>query len=181
MGVYSFSGVSSMRPVVAAFLLSVTLLLVPAAPGFAGGHGSGGRGAHGFHGGHGFHGHFHGHGAIVIGPSGTPGIIFVSPHFFVSPRFVSTQGGMRSRFRAPHGFVRQPFFAWGAARVEPDEVVMVPQFVPQFLDPVPSEAPVPDPKFVFPPTPSASSPAGSHNVIVQRGSQIEVQSFPTAR
>src|SRR5215470_6917731 len=180
MGVYSFSGVSSMRPVVAAFLLSVTLLLVPAAPGFAGGHGGGGRGAHGFHGGHGFRGHFHGHGAIVIGPSGAPGIIFVSPHFFVSPRFVSTQRGMRSQFRAPHGFVRQPFLAWGpwGGGVESDEVVMVPQFVPQFADPAPSEAPVPDPKFVFPPTPRASNPAGSHTVIVQRGSQIEMQSFP---
>jgi len=176
-----------MRRVVAASLLSVTLLLVPATPGVTGGHGGGGHGAHGFHGGHGFHGHFpghfHGHGAIGIGPSGAPGIIFVSPHFFVSSRFVSTQRGMRSRFRAPDGFVRQPFFAWGpwGGGVEPDQVVMVPQLVPPFVEPASSEAPVPDPKFVFPPTSSASSPAGSHTVIVQRGSQIEVQTFPNAR
>jgi len=119
----------------------------------------------------------------VIGPSGAPGIILVSPHFFVLPRFVSTQRGMRSRFRAPDGFVRQPFIAWGrwGGWVGPDEVVMVPQFVPQFADPAPSEAPVPDPKFVFPPTPRASNPAGSHTVIVQRGSQIEMQTFPNAR
>src|SRR6516225_494816 len=92
------------------------------------------------------------HGVIVVGPSGAA-IIFVSPHFFVSPRFVSTQGGMRSRFRAPHSFAPQPFFAWGpwGGGVEPDEVLMVPQFVPQFVDPAPSKAPVPDPKFVFPP------------------------------
>jgi len=119
----------------------------------------------------------------VIGRSGAPGIIFVSPHFFGSARFVSTQRGMRPGFRAPHGFVRRPFLDWGpwGGGVEPDEVVMGPQFVPQFVDPAPGEASVPDPKFVFPPTPSASSPAGSHTVIVQRGSQIEVQSFPTGR
>jgi len=178
------------RSVAAVSLLAVTLLVVPASPSYAQGHGGG----HGFQGhtvshGGGFHGGFHGHpafrshGVIVVGSSGAPSIIFVSPHFFGSPRFVSTQRGMPSRFRAPHGFVRQPFFAWGpwGGGVAPDEVVMVPQFVPQLVDPVPSEAPVPDPKFVFPPTPSAPSPAGTHTVIVQRGSQIEVQSFPTAR
>ena len=83
--------------------------------------------------------------------------------------------------RVPHGFVRQPFFGWGPGGgwVDPDEVVVTPQFA--YSDPVPSEAPVPDPKFVSAPTPSASSPPGSHTVIVQRGSQIEVQSFPAAR
>jgi len=136
-------------------LLAVALLLVPAVPTQAQGHG----------GGHEFRGGFNGH----------PG--------FPSHGFIAISPGMRSQFRAPHGFVREPFIAWGpwGGWVEPDEVVMVPQFVPQFADPAPSEAPVPDPKFVFPPTPSASSPAGSHTVIVQRGSQIEVQSFPTAR
>jgi len=65
--------------------------------------------------------------------------------------------------------------------VEPDEVVMVPQFVQQFAAPIPNEIPVPDPKFVSPPTGSAPSPSGSHTVIVQHGSRIEVLSFPTAR
>jgi hypothetical protein len=45
----------------------------------------------------------------------------------------------------------------------------------------PPEPPLADPKFVFPPTPSAPELTGSHTVIVQRGSKIEVQSFPAAR
>jgi hypothetical protein len=66
----------------------------------------------------------------------------------------------------------------GVGWVDRDDVAVL----PQFAEPVPSEAPVPDPKFVFPPTPSASSLTGSHTVIVRRGSQIEVQSFrPTTR
>ncbi len=84
--------------------------------------------------------------------------------------------GFRGHPGFGHGVM---FFAWGSGVgwVDPDEVAVI----PQFPEPVPSEAPVPNPKFVFPPTPSASSPAGSHTVIVQRGSQIEVQSFPTVR
>ena len=58
-----------MRSAVLASLLAVTLLLVPAAPSFAGGHAGGGHGGHGFHGGHEFHGHFHGHAVIVGGPA----------------------------------------------------------------------------------------------------------------
>jgi hypothetical protein len=163
-------------------LLAVAFLLVPASPTRAMGHG-GGHGFHGhavshgggFHGG--FHGHpgFHSHGVIVVSPFGASSIISVSPHF------VSTHQGMRSRVRVPHGFVRRPFFGWGPGGgwVDPDEVVVIPQVAD--ADPVPSEAPVPDPKFMSPPTPSPSSPPGAHTVIVQRGSKIEVQSFPTAR
>jgi hypothetical protein len=46
----------------------------------------------------------------------------------------------------------------------------------------PPEPPVADPQFVLPPTPSASEPTLlTHTVIVQRGSKIEIQSFPAAR
>lgn len=45
----------------------------------------------------------------------------------------------------------------------------------------PPEPPVADPKSVFSPTPSAPELTGTHIVIVQRGSKIEVQSFPAAR
>jgi hypothetical protein len=156
-----------MRKIVAVSLLAVALLLVPPAPSFAWGHG-----------GQGFRGHpgFHGHGVIVIGSSRPPSSIFVSPHHGMRSE---DRGPMRSPFRGPHRFVRQPSFAWdtGGGWVDPDDVAVL----PQFAEPVPSEAPVPDPKFVYPPTPSASSPTGSHTVIVQRGSQIEVQSFPTTR
>jgi hypothetical protein len=38
--------------------------------------------------------------------------------------------------------------------------------------------PVAEPKFVFPPERSAPDPAGSHTVVIQRGSTIEVQSLP---
>src|SRR5262249_13998322 len=80
--------------------------------------------------------------------------------------------------RGGHRFSRQPFFGWGAFDwIDPVVVVVMPQF-PATL---PIAAPPADPKFVFPPTPSSPSPAGSHTVIVQRGSQIEVQSFPAAR
>jgi len=55
------------RRVAAVSLFAVALLLVTAVPRYAGGHG--GHGGHGFHGHPGFHGRFHGHGAIVFGPS----------------------------------------------------------------------------------------------------------------
>jgi hypothetical protein len=85
-------------------------------------------------------------------------------------------------FRGGHRFHRQPFFPWGTGGswmdpVDPVEVVVIPQFAAAV--PV-AEAPA-EPKFLFPPTQSSPSPAGSHTVIVQRGSQIEVQSFPVAR
>ena len=90
-------------------------------------------------------------------------------------------------FRGGHRFSRQPFFVGGTfgwmepetetAVVMPETVVVIPQFAP----PLPIAAPPVDPKFVFPTTPSSPSPLGSHTVVVQRGSQIEVQSFPAAR
>ena len=168
-----------MRKAVALSLVALVLLVMPTAPIFAGGHGSGGHGGHGA--GHSFHRHngLRGHRVTVVGPL-APRVIFVSSPFG-SPHFVSPHHGMRSRVRARHSFLRRPFFGWGPGGgwVDPDEVVVIPLFAD--ADPVPSEAPVPDPKFVSPPTPSASSPPGSHTVIVQRGSKIEVQSFPTAR
>ena len=167
-----------MRKVVALFLVTLLLLVIPTAQIFAGGHaaGSNGHGVHGFHGHHGFRGR---HGVVMVGPL-APRVIFVSS-LFGSPHFVSPHQGMRSRVRVPHGFVRRPFFGWGPGGgwVDPDEIVVIPQVAD--ADPVPSEAPVPDPKFVSPPTPSPLSPPGSTTVIVQRGSQIEVQSFSTAR
>ena len=69
----------------------------------------------------------------------------------------------------------------GAVWMAPPQVVVVPMLVQQVSSEVPAPVPVPDPKFVSPPTPSAPSQPGSHTVIVQRGSQIEVQSFPAAR
>ena len=58
-----------MRRTVAVSLLTVALLLVPAALSSVMRHGGGGHGGgHGFHGHNGFHGHFHGHGVIVAGP-----------------------------------------------------------------------------------------------------------------
>ena len=63
--------VGSMRTVVAASLLTVALLVVPALPSSAGGHGGAGHDGHGDHGGHGFHGRhgFHTHAVIVGGPA----------------------------------------------------------------------------------------------------------------
>ena len=65
-----------MRRTVAVSLLTVAILLLPAALSSAMGHGGGGHGGGngGGHGGghhgsnHGSHGHFHGHGVIVAGP-----------------------------------------------------------------------------------------------------------------
>jgi len=120
-------------------------------------------------GGHSFNGHhgLRGHHVVVAGPSRSPSVLLVSPHH-----------GMRFPFRDGHGVVGQPFLGWGPGvdSGDPEEVVVIPQV--QFAAPSIS-APVPDPKFLFPPTPSSASPAGSHTVIVQRGSRIEVLSFPT--
>ena len=95
----------------------------------------------------------------------------------------SPHPGMRAPFRGPHGSVRQPFFAWGVGVgwMDPQVIVVVPQLVEPLREPLSAVAPIPDPKFMFPPMPNPPSPAGSHTVIVQRGSKIEVVSFPTAR
>ena len=87
--------------------------------------------------------------------------------------------------RAHRRFDRTPFGGMAVIPWEPNDIVVpvAPPDVPVIVRnvPPPPEAPVPDPKFVLPPAPSAPEPAGSHTVIVQRGSKIEVQSFPTAR
>jgi hypothetical protein len=58
------------RRAAAVSFFAVVLRLVPAVPSYASGHGGhGGHGGHSFHGHPGFHGHFHGHDAIVVGPS----------------------------------------------------------------------------------------------------------------
>ena len=137
-------------------------------------------------GGNNFKGHrgVQGRNFMAAGPSRSPSILFVSPHH----GFVSPHHGMRVPFRDGHGVVRRPFFAWGpgADWEGPEQVVVMPQVqlaAPSTSAPAPdpSSAPVPDPKFLFPPAPSSPSPAGSHTVIVQRGSRIEVLTFPTAR
>jgi hypothetical protein len=108
-----------------------------------------------------------GHGHAFRGPSNSVSAFPVSP-------------------RAHRRFDRNQFGGTAVIPWEPNDIVVpvVPPDVPpgtvQYLPP-PPEAPVPDPKFVLPPAPSAPEPAGSHTVIVQRGSKIEVQSFPTAR
>jgi len=96
--------------------------------------------------------------------------------------FVSRPGpGVSAPFRFHNRSVWSPLITEdsGAVWMAPPQVVVVPMLVPQVSSEVP--APVPDPKFVSPPTQSAPSQPGSHTVIVQRGSQIEVQSFPAAR
>jgi len=87
-------------------------------------------------------------------------------------------------FRDGHRFIRQPFFAWstGGGWMDPEEIVVIPQVVIPHVAAASSIPPPPaDPKFLFPPIPGLASPIGSHMVIVQRGSQIEVQTFPDAR
>jgi len=80
-----------MRRTVAVSLLTVALLLVPAALSSAMGHGGGGHGGgHGFHGHNGFHGHFHGHGVIVVGPWWGPwwGYPYYYPPYYYPPQVV---------------------------------------------------------------------------------------------
>jgi hypothetical protein len=100
---------------------------------------------------------------------------------FRAPIFVPPHLGVLSHFGIPRGgFVRPPFFVGpGVVWVGPPQVVVAPVFVQPVRSEVP--VPVPDPKFVDPPTLSAPSTPGSHTVIVQHGSKIEVQSFPVAR
>ena len=82
------------------------------------------------------------------------------------------------------GHTRGQGFAWGTGGgwMDPAEIVVIPQVVvPQVTVALSIPAPPADPKFVFPPIPSSTSPAGSHTVIVHRGSQIEVQTFLESR
>lgn len=83
-----------------------------------------------------------------------------------------------------------PWFPFGGTSVipsDPDDSMpsaVVPENSVETAEPViasPPEPPVAPAKFVMPPTPSASPLTGAHTVIIQRGSNIEVQSFPSAR
>ena len=111
-----------------------------------------------------------GRGGGVRGPSAPP--ITAPPGF-----------GGRHRFtRHPFvgGFTRHPFVG---GVVTNDDVVEVVREVPVAVPVVVRESPPPvppigDPKFVFPPQASPSGEASSHTVVIQRGSNVEVQSFP---
>ena len=89
--------------------------------------------------------------------------------------------GMGSPVRLPFGVfgIRSLLWGPGVVWVAPPQVVVIPVVVQQASGEAPT--PVPEPKFVFPPTQSVPSMSNPHTVIVQRGSQIEVQSFPVAR
>jgi hypothetical protein len=99
--------------------------------------------------------------------------------FLVPPPFLT----VAPPFRFPNRSVWYPLIPQSSAAVwmVPPQVVVVPMLVQQVSSEVPAPVPVPDPKFVFPPAQSPPSKPGSHTVIVQHGSQIEVQSFPAAR
>jgi hypothetical protein len=86
-----------------------------------------------------------------------------------------------SPFRFPNRSVWHPLIYVGSGVVwmVPPQVIVVPMLVPQVASEVP--APVPQPKFVSPPPESAPSTSRSHTIIMQHGSQIEVQSFPAVR
>ena len=105
---------------------------------------------------------------------------FREPSSFLAPPPVLS---VSPPFRFPNRSVWYPFIPQGSAAVwiAPPQVVVIPMLVQQVSSEVPAPVPVPDPKFVSPPAQSAPSKPGSHTVIVQHGSQIEVQSFPFAR
>jgi hypothetical protein len=92
--------------------------------------------------------------------------------------------------RTPRRFGRTPLggagiISWGPYESAPYVLVLEgPAEVPVPVvvqTPRPPEPPVADPKFVFPPAPRAPDPFGTQTVIVQRGSKIEVLSFPATR
>jgi hypothetical protein len=119
------------------------------------------------------------------GPAGGGGMGHARGFRVPDTSFVSRPLGVSSPFRVPFGSFGVGSSLWGSGViwVAPPQVVVVPVFLQQQVQ-IPSEAPASDPKFVFPlppPTPSASNTPGPHTVIVQRGSKIEVQSFPVAR
>ena len=99
--------------------------------------------------------------------------------FFVSPPALS----MSPPFRFPNRSLWYPSIPAGSGAVYmvPPQVLVVPMLVQSVSSAPPAPVAVPDPKFISPPTQGAPSPPGSRTVIVQRGSQIEVQSFPAAR
>jgi hypothetical protein len=114
----------------------------------------------------------HGGGRVVTGHGRAPG---------GSSSSISTFSRLP---RAHRHFGRTPF--GGAFLIPWDSYpVLVPEAPVErrvmVQSPLPSEPPVADPKFVFPPSPTAPGPPGSHAVIIQRGSRIEVESFAAER
>ncbi len=153
----------------------------------------GGRGGGGFHsgvfgGGHagGVGGSFHAPGKLggprsfgtprgaPFGSAGVPGEPVAGLGRLVSPRSPQSP---RSR-----GLLGSGSSGWfGSVVHSPDGVDVVP--APVSADQVPAllpPEPPPDPKFVFPPAPSAKPSPGQHTVTVQHGAKIEVTTFPTA-
>ena len=115
-----------------------------------------------------------GHGQSLRGPSGS------TSTFPMSPR--RDRGFDRNPFA---GKAVVPWYPYGGTAYESVPYAVVPagpaEIPASVIVAPPPEPPVADPKFVFPPTPSGPEPASTHTVIVQRGSKIEVQSFPAAR
>jgi hypothetical protein len=88
-------------------------------------------------------------------------------------------------FLGHHPFGSPPFSSGGGVVVADPHTVYVitlpaPAALPAPVAP-PAEAGAPDPKFIVPPPPSSESAAGSHAVIVQRGSKTETVTFPIDR
>jgi hypothetical protein len=104
---------------------------------------------------------------------------------------LSVTGGERRVDRSSvAGMAVFPWFPFGGTSVipwDPDASMpsaVVPENAVETAEPViasPPEPPVAPPKFVLPPTPGASPLTGAHTVIIQRGSNIEVQSLSSAR
>lgn len=83
-------------------------------------------------------------------------------------------------FSGRHRFLRHPFVGGVGTNDGVVEVVReVPVAVPVVVrEDRPTVPPVGDPKFIFPPQASPAGEAGFHTVVIQRGSKVEVQSFP---
>ena len=76
-----------------------------------------------------------------------------------------------------HEFPIVPVYPPDYVVAEPSDDVVILQRAPV----PPPPAPPATPKILEPPAPIAPASDGSHRVIVQRGSNIEVQSFPAGR
>ena len=117
-------------------------------------------------------------------------LLTVSPVASAGGRIMTGRGGgvrgpsapitVPPGFGSRHRFPRHPFVGGVVTNDVVVEVVReVPVAVPVMVRESPSPVPpIGDPKFIFPPQASPSGEAGSHTVVIQRGSNVEVQSFP---
>jgi hypothetical protein len=82
------------------------------------------------------------------------------------------------RHRFPPGLLGPVGAFFPASEFFDDRPDVTPDPAPVAQPPAPDPPPVAEPKMLFPPAPAPLDPTGARSIVIQRGDQLEVQTFP---